>query len=384
MADSSDEKTEDATPKRLREARKKGQVAKSKDLTVVFEMIVVFSVMAITMDDMGHELQLLMRKAFDDIARPDFGFAEMKDVGKNSLIALAVTLAPILISGFISALVIGFLQVGPLLTGDPLIPKFEKLNPIEGMKNMFKIVTLIELVKNILKISVVLYLAYITIKKFMPSILLASKISLLDSASMTGGIIASFFLKVSLVFLVVAAIDFAVQRWNYMKNMRMSKDEVKREYKQDEGDPHIKSERKHMHREMAMGGGGKKNVKKADAVVSNPTHVAIAIQYDRDEMAAPEILVKGQDEAAEAILQIAREENIPIIRNIPLAWSLLKVGEGEAIPEDLYEPVAEVLSLVYEMSEKETAKKSAQKNAQQRQKEAGSPSSKPGMFNPLG
>ena len=104
-----------------------------------------------------------------------------------------------------------------------------------------------------------------------------------------------------------------------------------------------------------MGGGGKKNVKKADAVVSNPTHVAIAIQYDRDEMAAPEILVKGQDEAAEAILQIAREENIPIIRNIPLAWSLLKVGEGEAIPEDMYEPVAEVLSLVYEMSEKETA-----------------------------
>jgi flagellar biosynthesis protein FlhB len=157
---------------------------------------------------------------------------------------------------------------------------------------------------------------------------------------------------VAAVFFVVSLFDMAVQRWNYLKRHRMSKDEVKREYKQDEGDPQIKGERRRLHREMVFGD-VKKGVKKADAVVSNPVHVAVAIQYDRSEMAAPEVIVKGQRKFADLILSIAREENVPIIRNIPLAWSLLQVDEGDAIPEDLYEPVAEILSLVYEMKEKE-------------------------------
>jgi flagellar biosynthetic protein FlhB len=324
-----------------------------------------------------------MKRAFTAIARPGFDIHTMMEIGSASFVTLSKVLLPILIAGFLAALVIGFLQVGPLFSMEALEFKPEKLNPIEGMKNMFKVVTLIELVKNIAKISVVLYIAYLTIKKFLREILLAAQVNLIDSASLTGGIISSFFIKVSMVFLVVAVIDLAVQRWNYMKNMRMSKDEVKREYKQDEGDPHIKSERRHLHREMVFGD-ARKNVKKSDAVVSNPIHVAVAIQYDREEMAAPEVVAKGQRKYAEMILQIAREENIPIIRNIPLAWSLLKVEEGMGIPEDLYEPVAEVLSLVYEMKERGNLPKIPAATAAQSPQPASESVRQPGGFNPLG
>ncbi len=350
MGESSQEKTEEATPKRLRDARKKGDIAKSKDLIMVIVMIVVFATMAFTMGFMSSEIQALMKDAFLLVANDPIDPAEIMEIGKCSLVVLLKVIAPILIAGSAAALLVGFLQAGGIFTTDPLIPKFEKLNPIEGFKNIFKMQTLIELVKNLAKLTIVLYLAYATIDKFMESILLSSQVTLIEASKFTGSIVYSFFMKVALIFLVIAVIDMGVQRWNYMKRHRMSKDEVKREYKQDEGDPHIKGERKRLHREMVFGD-VKKNVKNADAVVSNPIHVAVAIKYDRQEMAAPEVLTKGQRQYAEMILQIAREERVPIIRNIPLAWSLLQVDEGDAIPEDLYEPVAEVLTLVYEMRE---------------------------------
>lgn len=375
MADQgSQEKTEDATPKRLREARKKGQVAKSKDLTTVFVMIVVFGVIAVTAGWMTSELKEMMTFVFKLAEKPGLTSYDMMTAAKSAFVVLAKVLAPIFLGGFVSALLVGFLQVGAIFTTDPLTPKFEKLNPIEGFKNMFKIVTLIELVKNLAKLAIVFYLAYQTIQKYMQEILLSSKISVIETVGLTGEIVFSFFIKVAAIFLFIALVDMGIQRWNFMKNMRMSKEEIKREYKEDEGDPHIKGERRRLHREMVFGD-ARNNVKKSDAVVSNPIHVAVAIQYAREEMAAPEITAKGQRGFAEMILQIAREEGIPIVRNIPLAWSLLQLDVGDAIPEDLYEPVAEVLSFVYEMKEREKAGE-AQPEPQK--------SSKESAFNPLG
>lgn len=348
--DSSQEKTEEATPKKLRDAKKKGDVAKSRDLSMVVVLIVVFVTIAFSAGFIGDQLKDLMRVAFEAIATGDISADVMKKVGDQSLMALVKILGPIMIAGVGSAILIGFLQVGAMLTGEPLKPNIKKLNPIEGIKNWFKMVTFIELIKNLAKIALIIFLAYQTISAYMDSILLSSKLGVVQAMHMTGEIVYSFFLKVIVVFFVIALIDLGVQRWNYKKKLRMSKDEVKREYKQDEGDPQIKGERRRLHREMAMGD-ARKGVKNADAVVSNPTHVAVAIKYDRDEMAAPEVTVKGQKNFAEIILEMAREENIPVIRNIPLAWALLKVEEGDVIPEDLYEPVAEVLSLVYEMKE---------------------------------
>lgn len=367
----SQEKTEHATPKRLREARKKGQVAKSRDLTTVFVMIVVFLTIAIYTPIINQEIQKLMTFIFTLIEKDVVDLHDMAQAGRMSAFVLAKVLLPILLAGVASAILIGFIQVGAIFSSEPLIPKFEKLNPIEGAKNMFKMVTFIELLKNIAKLSLVIYLAYITIKKFLEEILYSSHIRIEESLTMTGEIVYSFFMKVAGVFFVIALIDMGVQRWNFLKNMRMSKDEIKREYKQDEGDPKIKGERRRLHREMVFGD-VRANVKKANAVVTNPIEVAVAIGYKREEMAAPEILVKGQRKYAQMIIQVAKEEGIPIVRNIPLAWSLLLLEEGDAIPEDLFEPVAEVLCFVYELHEKEQAK----------QKEK--PKEAPQDFNPLG
>jgi flagellar biosynthetic protein FlhB len=259
----------------------------------------------------------------------------------------------VLAGGVITAYIVGLLQVGPIFSFEPLSLKFEKLNPIEGLKNMFKAVTFIELLKNMFKISVVFYLAYTTLYKHLDTVLSTSKIDMLLSAKFTGQIIFEFVMKVCLVFIFISLFDFFIQRWNFMKNMRMSKDEVKREYKQDEGDPAIKGERRRLHREMAFGD-ARKAVKKSDVVVTNPTHVACALEYNKAEAAAPTLALKGQYKFAEMMVGIAREEGIPIVRNIPLAWSLMQLEIGDEIPEDLYEAVAEVLTMIYEMKQKAT------------------------------
>ncbi len=348
--DSSQEKTENATPKRLREARKKGDVAKSKDLSTVFVLICVFAAIAFTASHISSSIKEFMTHCYGLVSKEQINLKDVSEALTMLLWTWLKVVGPVLAAGFCGALLIGLVQVGGVFSTEPLKPKPEKLNPVEGFKNMFKVVTFIELLKNIVKLSMVIYLAYQTVKSYIQEILLASKVTIIEAVQMTGQVVYSFFLKIAAVFIVVALIDMAVQKWNYQKRHKMSKDEVKREYKQDEGDPQIKGERRRLHREMVFGD-VKQGVKKADAVVSNPIHVAVAVAYDREEMAAPEVIVKGQRSFAELILQIAREENIPIIRNIPLAWSLLQVDEGDAIPEDLYEPIAEVLSLVYEMKE---------------------------------
>ena len=292
MADSSQEKTEDATPKKLREARNKGQVAKSRDLTTVFVMVVVFFVFAISLKHMSFHLKQLMEEVFTAVGEGQIQEYRLWELSKLSLFALAQVLWPILLAGFLSAILIGMGQVGAIFTTEPLMPKLEKLNPIEGLKNMFKMVTFIELIKNIAKLFLVLYLAYSTVKVFTQEILLSSQITLAQSVALTGEMIYLFLIKVAVVFFVIALIDIYVQRWNYLKNLRMTKDEIKREYKQDEGDPQIKSERRRIHRDMVFGD-VKNSVKKSNAVVSNPVHVAVAIRYSRDEMAAPEIMAKG-------------------------------------------------------------------------------------------
>lgn len=374
--DSSQEKTEDATPKRLREARKKGQVAKSRDLNTVFVFVIVFIVIAFGSEYFATQLKLSMELAFGRVAKGNLQRSDLLEIGTQMLWVLVKVLGPILLAGVASGVMINMFQVGAIMSVEPIKPKLEKLNPIEGVKNMFKMVTFIELLKNIAKMSLVIFLAWHTIDNYMREILLTSSIRVEQSLGLTSEILYTFLVKVCVVFFIIALIDMAVQRWNFMKNMRMTKDEVKREYKEDEGDPQIKGERRRLHREMVFGD-VKRNVKQADAVVSNPTHVAVAIKYDREEMAAPEVLVKGQRKFAEMILEIARDEGVPVIRNIPLAWSLLQVEEGDAIPEDLYEPVAEVLCLVYEMQENQASQTTPSPDSQPEP-------TGPSTFDPLG
>ena len=348
MAESSGEKTEHATPKRLREARKKGQVPKSKDVSMLLVMVAEVMVISMMMGSIGLEFQKYFKLCFESIANNEIEWSTIYDLGKAGGITLAKTLIPMFVAGCVIAALAGFIQVGAIFSGDPLTPKAEKLNPIEGIKNMFKVVALVELIKNILKIIIVFYIAYSVLKKYIPDVLQSSQVDMMSSATLSGHIFFEFFLKVILCFIFIAAMDYAMQRWNFMKNLKMTKDEVKREYKQDEGDPHIKGERRRLHREMAFGD-TRKAVKKADVVVTNPVHVACVLEYNREEMSAPTLTAKGQLKFAESIVQMAQEDGVPVIRNVPLAWALLPLEIGDEIPEELFETVAEVLTIVYDM-----------------------------------
>ncbi len=363
MSESSQEKTEQATPKRMREARKKGQVAKSRDLETIFVMIAFFATLCLSMGYMAGELKQLMKTVFEAIASPQISGATLMSLGKASLFTLAKVCAPAFIAGVATALVIGFLQVGPVFSLEPLKPQGKKLNPLEGLKNMFKTLTFIELIKNILKIVFIFYISYRVLYGALFEVLSTARISVFDSSQIAGELIFKVVLRILILFVAIALADFMVQRWQFMKQMKMSKEEVKREYKQDEGDPHIKSHRRALHREFVFGD-VQQQVKSADVVVTNPVHVAVALKYNREEMGAPEVVAKGQRLFADMIRKVAEENHVPIMRNIPLAWSLLEVEVGAEVPEELYNAVAEILALVYKMQQTQARKTNVDQNEQ--------------------
>ncbi len=348
MAESSQEKTEDATPKRLRDARKKGQVARSRDLNTIVILIGAFAILAFMRGYMGDQFRALMQGSFDLVSRKDLTVeAMLMDVQRNFMAYVKIA-APFLFAISVVAFAVAFLQIGPVFSADPVKPEAKRLNAIENFKNMFKLTQFIELLKNIAKISLIFLLAYLVIADSLREVVLTVSATPDQSTAIAVKMVVSFLMKVFVVFIAIALIDFAVQRWNYKKQMRMSKDEVKREYKQDEGDPLIKSMRRHLHQELAMGD-VKQAVKSSDAVITNPTELAIAIKYDEKEMVAPQIMAKGQRLFAQQIREFAEETGVSIVQNPPLAWTLIELDIGDEIPEELYAAIAEILVFVYKL-----------------------------------
>ena len=350
MPESSQEKTEQPTPKRLRDARKKGQVFHSKDLDAVVILLAAFSAIAFSRSFMMREFRDLMQTTFQAAGQSVITMDDIYRLGKLSLLTLVKVLAPILGTTFLTAALVGFLQVGPVFSIDPLKPSLKKLNAIENLQNMMKPKTLFELFKNIVKVIAVSFIAYGVLKGMLEPFLMTVSAPIDGSAALGAMVIIRFMIRFLILFILVAILDVMMQRHEYIKNLKMSKDEVKREYKEDEGDPLIKGHRKQLHMEMAMGD-VKQRVKTADAVITNPTHLAIAIKYDKGEMAAPQVVAKGQRLFAEYIRDLAKEHDIPIIRNIPLAWSLIELEIDDEIPETLFVAVAEILTFVYKLKE---------------------------------
>ena len=343
------EKTEDATPKRLREARKKGQVSKSKDLTTVMILIVTFGTIAFTANYMMGELGGFLTYALTvpkDVASVFDG--HMANLWKTGSLVFVRSISPILAAAFIAALLANFLQVGALFSMEPLKPQLKKLNAIEGLKNMLKMRTFIELGKNVIKITAILVLAYVSITRYLTPFLLTTSVPIHEGIKIGGLILFYFLMLVMIIFILVAIADVMLMNKEYKKNLKMTKDEVKREYKEDEGDPLIKGQRKQLHQEMAMSDVAQQ-VSKSDVVVTNPTHLAVAIKYSTEEMTAPQIMAKGQRLYAQMIRDMADEYEIPIVRNVPLAWALIELEIGDEVPETLYQAVAEILAFVYRM-----------------------------------
>ncbi len=350
MAEQGEEKTEEATPQKLRKAREKGQIAKSQDLASAFVFFSVLGALVVSLGWMVQKINDLFMLSVQSMHAEHMSKAVLTVVREGGWTWFMVSI-PIVFAAFIGALIGNYLQVGFMFTLEPLKPQFNKINPINGVKQMFSVKRLVELLKQMAKFIMVSAVVYFVLKDAVFNLVNMQRLDLVEALPIVYAIIKDIFLKVAVLFLIIAVLDWFWQRHSFLKSMRMTKYEIKQEYKESEGDPQLKSERKHLAQELIMHG-SQQAVKKADAVVTNPDHYAVAIKYDTKEHSAPIVVAKGMNKNAEAIKKIANQYRVPIIRNVSLAQALHKLDLDEEIPEELYDAVAEVLNFVYELRKK--------------------------------
>ena len=345
------EKTEQPTSKRLTDSRKKGEVFKSRDFVQALLFMTAAAVLTFGGPAYVSELRDLMKEFFTPVVMqgtmPANAMLSRMGYAWSKFLLLS---APLLAALAITGAAANFMQVKALFAPEVIKPKFDKLNPISGFKStFFSAKVYIELAKNLLKFAIVFWLLYAAIKGGMRDIIPTPGLRLDQTAALAAHQMTSILLKVGVVFLILGAADFMIQRKMFMKKMMMSKEDVKQEYKEQEGDPHVKHMRKHLFEQM-MHESVARNVPRATVIVANPTHFAIALRYDETTMQAPKVTAKGQESMALKILEIARQHQVPIVRNIGLAHSLYDLEIGLEVPEDLYEAVAEVLNFVSQLA----------------------------------
>lgn len=350
MADESGDKTEEPTPKKLDDARKRGQVWKSRDLTSALVFFVGYAAMTASIQAIYERFHALFNGSVEKIGHLGTPAHDTSDALFQGLVALLVLCLPVVAGAAIVGGLADFLQVGPLFTGDPVMPKLEKLNPVEGLKNIFSKKTVVEALKNVAKVSLAGYLAWTVLRNHIPVVIASVHSTPAGLAAVLGELVYRLVVKVGLLLVLTALFDVWWQHRTYMKDMMMTREEVKREYKESEGDPHHKAKRKELHQEI-LEHSAIESVQTADVVITNPTHVAVAIAYDKEKDKAPRVLAKGVDERAAQIRELARKHDVPMVRNVPLARALNKLELGTEIPEDLYDAVAEVLNFVYRLGQ---------------------------------
>ena len=353
------EKTEPATAKKLREAREDGKVVKSKELTAAFDLIILFLVLKIFVSFVGNRL---MNSFVDIYGRiPDFVRENAVDVTEKSvaalmsdaLIQILIVCVPFFAFGFVVTALISVIQVGWKVTGKPLQPKFDKFNPINGFKRMFSKDSVFELVKSIIKIGLIAYMAYASIRDHQNELFILYDLELKQAVALVGGLVIDVGFKISLVYLIVGIADFVYQKHKFNEDMKMTKQEVKDEFKNTEGDPQIKGRQRRKMQEVSQKR-MMQDVPKADVVITNPTHFAVALRYDTKESTAPVVVAKGADYVAQKIKEIAKDNKIEIVENKPLARMIYhNVDLGAEIPPELYQAVAEVLAYVYRLKNPE-------------------------------
>lgn len=337
------EKTEKATPKKLRDAKKKGQVAKSQDLPSAFTFIVSIWVVLGMGGTIYQNMSGFLIGTFHLIPNGDLTTA-LSQLWFDSVLVIFSCSMPALVIVAMVGVLINFVTVGPVFA--PEVFKFDpkKFDPISNLKAKFKLKTLVELIKSCIKIGVAAYLIYGVMMNSLPVLIRTLSIPASAALLVFNAFLMEVVVKVGLFFLIVAMADFAYQKFDFGKEMMMEKFEVKQEYKNTEGDPHIKSKRRQIAQEIAYSEGPTGGVRKAQAVVTNPTHIAVAIGYNKEMDAAPYIIAMGQDIIAQRIVHIAEQCNIPIVRNIRLARKLWDEGDvHEYVPEDTYEAIAEIV-----------------------------------------
>ncbi|KAA0966500.1 flagellar biosynthesis protein FlhB [Sporosarcina sp. ANT_H38] len=349
----SGEKTEKATPKKREDSRKKGQVLKSQDVTSAILLLAVFLFLFFAAGFMRDRFFVFFHQAFTEyipIANMDEDQAML--IYGEVLIQMAFLLLPVMLVAVVAGVGGNIFQFGLLLTGEPLKMDLKKIDPIKGLKRIFSIRAIIELMKSILKISFIGTTTTLILMANIDKVLGLAFKSPWDTLTTIGQLAALMGITAAFVLLFISILDFMYQKFDYEKNLRMSKQDIKTEHKNSEGDPMIKSRIKQLQREMSMRR-MMQEVPHADVVITNPTHYAIALKYKDGDMDAPIVVAKGVDFVAQKIKLIATEHNIVMVENRPLARSLYDDVEiGGRIPEEFFKAIAEILAYVYRIQRK--------------------------------
>ncbi|MBZ0312929.1 fused FliR family export protein/FlhB family type III secretion system protein [Clostridium butyricum] len=343
----SDDKTEEATPKKKSDSRKKGQIARSKDVGVALTMVVCTIAVSACWNMMINGFKEVMIYFLQLPTLDNFDKLSLTGILITVIMRVAYGLLPIALPIMVGGIIASLMQTGFLITGEPLKPSFGKLNPLSGIKNMISKRSLVDLCKNLIVISIVSIIAYRYISSNYQQIISMSNIYLPSLNVEIKNLVLGIFKQICIVLIVIAAIDYFVQFKMHNQDLKMSKQEVKDEYKQQEGDPQLKGKIKQKQREMSRQR-MMQSVSDATVVITNPTHLAIALKYEEGtDMEAPKVLAKGADYLALKIKSIAKENEIPIIENKPLARMMYdKVEIDNDIPPELYQGVAEILAIV--------------------------------------
>ncbi len=358
MGEQSGDKSEEPTPHRLREARERGQVAKSREITTAFLLIISYVAFRYTGEFIWRELSGMVRSILDLIpSAKDFSLPFVAYVMLLGLRGMAFAVLPIFGVTFIASLLAEAMQTGFVFSMDPLSPKLERLSPLEGFKRIFSIQGLVELVKSMIKILIVFYIAWVAIREDLPYVVVVMDAQPWDALALGAQIAFKIAIRVGIFYIGIAILDYLYRRWEYMRGLKMTRQEIKEEYKRLEGDPLIKQRMRELQRQVAyqrmMGA-----VPQADVVVTNPTHIAVALKYETQKMKAPKLLAKGERIVAEEIRKIAEDHEIPVVENEPLARSIYRTTRiGEELPPELYQAAAEVLAYVYKFKRERAEKR---------------------------
>ena len=346
---SGQEKTEEPTPRRLDEARKKGDVAKSMEIPSAAVLLASLTTFYFLSEFILARFMMLLKHFLSNIHTIEIVPSNMVPIANIAVYYALLICGPLMAVILLTAILANYAQFGLLFTTEKITPKLDKINPVTGFGNLFSKQTMAQTVKSILKIILIGYIAYHEVMKVLPGILPLMDQQPYPILAFMARTAFWIFLKTALLLAVLAAADYAFQRWQFMEKMKMTKQEVKEEAKQTEGDPLVKGRIRSIQMEMARKR-MMEEVPSADVIITNPTHLAVALKYDKDTMAAPLVVAKGAGIIAFRIRELAEENNIPIMEDKPLAQALYKNVEiSEAIPDNLYQAVAEVLAYVYNL-----------------------------------
>jgi flagellar biosynthetic protein FlhB len=345
------EKTEKATPKKRKKAREEGQVLQSKDISASLILLIIF----LGLKYFGNYIFEIIAEYAKIIILEYAKKSDTFNIGfsaalvRETIIVFLKASGPVFIITVLIGITVNYLQVGPLFVLKVLMPKFSKLNPLSGFKRMFSIRSIVELFKSLIKLGIVSYITYLFIKSKLNEMLQLMDVTVISGALYIFQIVIDLAIRICVAFLIIGAIDYIYQWWQHEKDLKMTKQEIKDEYKQVEGNPEIKSRIKQKQREGAMRR-MMQDVPDADVVITNPTHYAVAIKYNQEKFDAPYVLAKGVDYIAKRIKEIAKENQVHVVENRQLARNLYDMADiGDKIPEDLFQAVAEILAFVYSL-----------------------------------